>query len=27
MELNCKRNHTHNIIKLIERAQLHVKIA
>jgi len=27
MELNCKHNHNHSITKLIDHAQLHVKIA
>jgi len=27
MELNYKHNHTNNITKLIDHAQLHVKIA
>jgi len=27
MELNCKHNRTHDITKLIDHAQLHVKIA
>jgi len=27
MALNCKHNRTHNITKLIDHAQLHVKIA
>jgi len=26
MELNCKHNRNHSITKLIDRAQLHVKI-
>jgi len=27
MELNCKHNRTNNITKLLDPAQLHVKIA
>jgi len=27
MALNCKHNRTHNITKLIDHAQLHVKVA
>jgi len=27
MELNCKHNRTNNITKLLDHAQLHVKIA